>query len=225
MNKRWIEALAILGCALMTLSIGLNVTKAQDRGTQYDYPQAKNLNQVGPAIHVLVTEPASRRDLRKLVTKSRTAREHPDLAQYYESKTLRLRAEAKECQTIAHRFGDPRPLDAPDHFNIGRNARHYHVIAKRYLRKSQDASLLAALYTQAEQGEGCFSCHSLHGHGGKVGPDLAVEGSRDRSNAWLIGHFKNPQAYSPATVMPGFGGLTDRELQTLATFLKYQKRR
>jgi mono/diheme cytochrome c family protein len=71
--------------------------------------------------------------------------------------------------------------------------------------------------------EGCFMCHQLHGEGTKVGPDLTLEGTRGRNSDWLIGHFKNPQAYSPGTVMPGFQNLTDSQLQALTRFLQSQK--
>jgi|GEM_PF-3539861 len=223
MSKQWIKRLAILGCALLALSIGERRIAAQDQGAQSSHQQTRIVTLEGPAIHVLVTEPLSRRELHRLVTDPHTAREHPDLAAYYQGRARRLKAEAKDCQQIARNFGDPKPLAAPDHFNIGRNATHYHVIARRFLRKSQNAGLLAALYTQAAQGEGCFSCHSLNGHGGNIAPDLAMEGTRDRSNAWLIGHFKDPQAYSPASVMPAFAGLTHRQLEALATFLQGQK--
>ena len=37
--------------------------------------------------------------------------------------------------------------------------------------------------------EGCFMCHQLNGEGGKVGPDLTIEGTRGRTDEWLIGHF------------------------------------
>ena len=225
MKKEWIERSAIFICALLAFSFAHNKIKAQDHGAQFNHQPTNILTLEGPAIHVLVTEPLSRRELRKLVTNSRTAREHPDLAAYYRSKADHLQAEAEECQRIARNFGDPKPLNAPDHFNIGRNARHYHVIARRNLRQARDADLLAALYAQAAEGEGCFTCHNLHGRGGKIGPDLAVEGTRGRSNAWLIGHFKDPQAYSPASVMPALGHLTNRQLEALAAFLQNQKER
>ena len=225
MSKQWIERLAILGCALLALAFGQSRTSAQELAAQADHQQSRVVTLEGPAIHILVTEPLSRRELRKLVTDPRIAREHPDLAAYYQGKAHRLHAEAEDCQQIARNFGDPKPLAAPDHFNIGRNARHYHVIARRFLRQSQNAGLLAALYTQAAQGEGCFSCHSLHGRGGTLAPDLAMEGTRGRSSAWLIGHFKDPQAYSPASVMPAFAGLTSHQLEALATFLQNQKAR
>jgi len=225
MRKQWIARSAVLGCALLALSIAHSRIRAQDQGAQFDHQQTKIVTLEGPAIHILVTEPLSRRELRKLVTDPRTARDHPDLAEYYRSKADRLQAEAEEDQQIARAFGDTKPLDAPDHFNIGRNARHYHVIAKQSVRQARNANLLADLYAQAAQGEGCFTCHSLHGRGGKIGPDLAIEGTRGRSDAWLIGHFKDPQAYSPTSVMPAFGGLTNRQLEALATFLQYQKER
>lgn len=71
--------------------------------------------------------------------------------------------------------------------------------------------------------EGCFSCHQLNGQGGKVGPDLTKEGTRGRSNAWLIGHFKSPAAYTPGSVMPSFKNLTHQQLQALTSFLQNEK--
>lgn len=225
MKNQWIERSALFVCALLVLSMAHSRTRAQAQAAQPNHQQTNILTLEGPAIHILVTEPLSRHELRKLVSNPRTAREHPDLAKYYQGRARRLQAEAKDCQQIARNFGDPKPLDAPDHFNIGRNARHYHVIARRFLRRSQNANLLAALYAQAAQGEGCFRCHNLHGHGGTIAPDLAMEGTRGRSDAWLIGHFKDPQAYSPASTMPALSHLAGRQLQALATFLQDQKER
>jgi mono/diheme cytochrome c family protein len=71
--------------------------------------------------------------------------------------------------------------------------------------------------------EGCFMCHRLDGEGGEVGPDLSVEGTRGRSEDWLIGHFKNPSAYTPGSIMPSFKNLTDEQLQALTAFLMNQK--
>jgi len=71
--------------------------------------------------------------------------------------------------------------------------------------------------------EGCFMCHQLSGEGGAVGPDLTVEGTRDRSNDWLIGHFKDPSAYVPGSIMPAFKNLTDKQLQALTAFLQNQQ--
>lgn len=66
-------------------------------------------------------------------------------------------------------------------------------------------------------------CHRLDGEGGKVGPDLSIEGTRGRSEIWLIGHFKNPSAYTPNSIMPSFKNLTEEQLRALTVFLMNQK--
>ncbi len=71
--------------------------------------------------------------------------------------------------------------------------------------------------------EGCFMCHQLDGEGGRVGPDLTLEGTRGRTTEWLIGHFKDPPAYTPGSIMPPFKNLTGEQLQALAAFLQSQK--
>lgn len=71
--------------------------------------------------------------------------------------------------------------------------------------------------------EGCFMCHRLNGEGGKVGPDLTTEGTRDRTQDWLIGHFKDPPAYVPGSIMPPFKSLTSDQLKALTAFLQNQK--
>lgn len=98
----------------------------------------------------------------------------------------------------------------------------------------QAAGSLQALQGQSEEElirygkilyrqEGCFMCHRLDGEGGKVGPDLTVEGTRGRSEAWLLGHFKNPPAYTRGSIMPPFKNLTEEQLGALAAFLQSQK--
>jgi Cytochrome C oxidase, mono-heme subunit/FixO len=223
MMKRWIGGAAILGCALLAFSIPQINTRAQDHRAAFVPRQTNILTVEGPAIHMLVMGRLPRAELGKLVTNSRTVRDHPDLVEYYRHKADRLQSEAEKDQQIARAFGDPKPLDAPNHFNIGRNARHYHVIAKESRGRAQTDSLLAALNGQAAQGEGCFTCHAFHGRGGKIGPDLALEGTRERSHAWLISHFKDPQALSPSSILPSLTGLTNRQLEVLTTFLQDQK--
>jgi len=71
--------------------------------------------------------------------------------------------------------------------------------------------------------EGCFMCHQLDGEGGTLGPDLSVEGDRGRTDEWLIGHFKDPPAYTKGSLMPPFTNLTAEQLQSLVTFLQNQK--
>ena len=66
-------------------------------------------------------------------------------------------------------------------------------------------------------------CHRLDGEGTKVGPDLTVEGTRGRDVPWLIGHFKDPPAYVPGSIMPSFKNLTDEQLSALTAFLENQR--
>jgi len=172
---------------------------------------------------MLVTEQVSRRDLHWLVTESRTVLQHPDLADYYQNEGERLLAESREYERFAREAGDNIPLTQPNHYGFGRTARFDYIVAKDFLKKARNAQLLAALNAQAAQSRGCFACHSFHGRGGTIGPDLALEGTRKRSDAWLIGHFKDPPGLSPRSVMPSFGSLTDCQLQVLSAFLHYQK--
>ncbi len=71
--------------------------------------------------------------------------------------------------------------------------------------------------------EGCFMCHQLGGEGTKVGPDLTAEGTRGRTPEWLVGHLKDPGAYSKGSIMPPFDNLTDEQLKALTAFLESQK--
>lgn len=71
--------------------------------------------------------------------------------------------------------------------------------------------------------EGCMGCHELDGQGGMVGPELTIEGTRGRSDEWLVGHFKDPSAYTPGSVMPSFNQLTDDQLHALIVFLQNEK--
>ncbi len=93
----------------------------------------------------------------------------------------------------ARAFGDTGPLGSDSHFSVSRDTFHYCVLARECLSRARRDNLLAALYAQAAQGEGRFRFHSLYGRGGKIAPDLAMEGACGRSDAWLIGHFKDPQ--------------------------------
>jgi len=94
--------------------------------------------------------------------------------------------------------------------------------AEASMEKSQ-AQLMAYGKTLYRQ-EGCFMCHQLNGEGGKVGPDLSQEGARGRTTEWLIGHFKDPPAFTPNSIMPPFKNLTDEQLRALTAFLQNQKR-
>lgn len=88
--------------------------------------------------------------------------------------------------------------------------------------QEQKAQLIAYGRTLYRQ-EDCFACHQLDGQGGKVGPDLSYEGTRGRTNAWLIGHFKDPPAYTPGSIMLSYKNLTPAQLDALVEFLQSQK--
>jgi hypothetical protein len=223
MRERLIQRVALVGYALLAFSIAQRKVTAQVHGAQFRYRPTNALTLEGPAIHELVTEELSGRELRELVTDFRTVRGHPDLTKYYRNKAHRLELEAEKYAGFARAAGDTTPLNEPNHYNVGRTARFDYIIAKDELRQARDAKLLAALNAQAEQREGCFMCHGLHGRGGTIAPDLAIEGTRNRPDAWLIGHFKDLQAYSPKSVMPSFDELTNLQLETLARFLQDQK--
>jgi len=65
---------------------------------------------------------------------------------------------------------------------------------------------------------GCASCHSIKGVGGVVAPPLDGVGSR-HDREWLTGHFKDPQAYTPGSVMPAYGHLPETDLEKLTDYM------
>lgn len=64
----------------------------------------------------------------------------------------------------------------------------------------------------------CTVCHTLHGTGGQVGPDLSTVGAT-RDEAWLKAFLPNPKSIYPNTIMPPFRG-TDEERDALAAYLR-----
>lgn len=64
---------------------------------------------------------------------------------------------------------------------------------------------------------GCTACHSVHGKGGRIGPDLTHVGST-RNADWLMRHFRDPQAVTPGSIMPK-AALTDAELKELTDYM------
>jgi ubiquinol-cytochrome c reductase cytochrome b subunit len=64
---------------------------------------------------------------------------------------------------------------------------------------------------------GCASCHSIHGKGGKVGPELTHVGGK-RNADWFMRHFKDPQSMSPGSIMPKIM-LQEKELKELTDYM------
>jgi mono/diheme cytochrome c family protein len=95
--------------------------------------------------------------------------------------------------------------------------------AAKKAEPSQPATDLVAYGKILYRQEGCFMCHQLNGEGGKVGPDLTVEGARGRTDDWLVGHFKDPPAFTRGSLMPPYNNLTDEQLRALTTFLQSLK--
>jgi mono/diheme cytochrome c family protein len=63
----------------------------------------------------------------------------------------------------------------------------------------------------------CTACHTVHGKGGNVGPDLTKVGAR-RDEAWLKKFLPAPASVKPGVIMPPFQG-TPEELDALTAYL------
>lgn len=68
--------------------------------------------------------------------------------------------------------------------------------------------------------ENCLRCHSYAGRGAGLAPDLSLEWARGRSDEWILGHFKDPPAFTERTMMPSFAYLSEEELHALTAFLQ-----
>lgn len=75
----------------------------------------------------------------------------------------------------------------------------------------------AELY-QANKVAPCTSCHAIRGVGGMVGPDLTKVATR-KGREWILGHFKEPQKYSPGSAMPSYTALGEEDLKALTEYL------
>jgi ubiquinol-cytochrome c reductase cytochrome b subunit len=71
-----------------------------------------------------------------------------------------------------------------------------------------------ALYAKS----GCSACHSIHGKGGKIGPDLTHVAARRPDADWHVRHFKDPKSVVPGSIMPKID-LSDKELRDLANYI------
>ncbi len=66
--------------------------------------------------------------------------------------------------------------------------------------------------------QGCSSCHSIGGVGGKIGPDLTHVGSR-RDKDWIEEQIENPKSHNPNSIMPSFAKLPKKDREELADYL------
>lgn len=67
------------------------------------------------------------------------------------------------------------------------------------------------------QEKGCYSCHTLGGKGGALGPDLSMAPER-LEPAYIYLHLKDPGRFVPFTTEPDFA-LSDEEAISLTVFL------
>jgi ubiquinol-cytochrome c reductase cytochrome b subunit len=75
--------------------------------------------------------------------------------------------------------------------------------------------VMGAILYQANQ---CSSCHTLNGEGGKLGPVLnGLRARHDR--AWVLGHFSDPEKFTPGSNMPAFDYLSEPDLATLTDYV------
>ena len=63
----------------------------------------------------------------------------------------------------------------------------------------------------------CGACHKVNGIGTPVGPGLNGV-ARRRDQAWIEGHFADPQKFSPGTAMPPYR-FNERDLARLTQYL------
>jgi hypothetical protein len=119
--RKWIGRIVILGSAALILSASRHVV-SQDQNAPPSR-QSQDFTVDGAAVEMLVTRQLSPGEIRKLKTSSRTARDHPDLAEYYRNEARRLYIESVRYERYANAAGDTNPLRSPNHFGISRTAR------------------------------------------------------------------------------------------------------
>jgi cytochrome c2 len=66
--------------------------------------------------------------------------------------------------------------------------------------------------------ERCRDCHTVHGKGGVVGPDLSKVGSR-RDRAYLEQVIREPSKIFPGSVMPPYDTFSVKQVNSLVHYL------
>ena len=95
------------------------------------------------------------------------------------------------------------------------------MVANTAASSQASASMKAGVELFSSQG--CESCHTIHGHGGSIGPDLSDVGSKGHSDQWLTTQIRNPKAHDPSTVMPSFDSLSAAKVNNLVDYLQSLK--
>ncbi|NOZ26021.1 MAG: c-type cytochrome [Nitrospirae bacterium] len=98
---------------------------------------------------------------------------------------------------------------------------------KRALRAGMIVVAAAALFSlgcsvdgaELFQKEGCVNCHRYKGVGGSICPDL-TDVSKRRSDEWIRQQIRDSSVNFPDSTMPGFGHLSDKEIQAIIDYLK-----
>jgi ubiquinol-cytochrome c reductase cytochrome b subunit len=82
------------------------------------------------------------------------------------------------------------------------------------LQTAPDFAIEGALVYQQHR---CGMCHLVNGAGMKTGPPLNGLAKR-RDKEWIVGHFLEPQKYSPGTVMPPYR-FASRDMENITAYL------
>lgn len=66
---------------------------------------------------------------------------------------------------------------------------------------------------------GCVTCHTISGKGGKIGPNLTDESQKGHTKQWIIVQITNPKSHYSKSIMPPFSMLDTTQLKDLADYL------
>lgn len=90
-------------------------------------------------------------------------------------------------------------------------------LTPRNAQALRDAPPFAVQGALVYQRHNCGVCHQVNGVGGKLGPPLNAL-NRRRTAEWVEGHFREPQKFSPGTIMPPYR-FTPEEMKAMVAYL------
>lgn len=88
--------------------------------------------------------------------------------------------------------------------------------------KSQRPSSSGETSGEALFAERCRQCHTVHGKGGAVGPELSRVGGR-RDRVFLERVIREPSRVYPGTVMPAYDTFSKKQVDSLVDYLSSLK--